>query len=331
MNSKKLRQHFGSHDVPALLDDLAAFCRKNEGSFSGEFELSDFDGEDVAELMVGHYVEGVALYGGQLRERLALFGGDADGSQYGFWFNLGQPTVKAPVVYINSEGGEDTDVIAANFAEFVSLLLLDISDLGMFYAEGRNGEAHAEHHKAFVKWAKGHGISVARDPRKLVEAARRANPGFRPWLTRIRDELDRTQPETTAEIPPPAPEPYMTWVKAGKVQKKVEAATREVQTSVHTWLPDLALECRSRVGLERPEPSDVPTSGAFPPGFAKATELRLVWSRATEQVVCVVVQPPGRGERKTFEVTLWLADQPERDPTYTALLREFEAAFAKLS
>src|SRR6185436_6256414 len=132
--------------------------------------------------MVGQYAEGVALYGAQMRDRLALFGGDADGSLYGFWFNHGQPAAKAPIVYINSEGSEDTDVIAGNFAEFVSLLLLDISDLGMFYSEVHTpDDVHAEHHKAFVKWAKARGITAASNSKRLVAAARRANPGFRAW------------------------------------------------------------------------------------------------------------------------------------------------------
>ena len=94
MNAKQLRKHFGSHDVPPLLDALVAFSNKNDGSFSGQFELSDFDGEDVAELMVGHYADGVARFGVRIRERLALFGCDADGSQYGFWFDAGQPAAK---------------------------------------------------------------------------------------------------------------------------------------------------------------------------------------------------------------------------------------------
>jgi hypothetical protein len=261
---------------------------------------------------------------------LALFGGDADGSQYGFWFNKRQPATTAPVVYINSEGSEDTDVIAGTFAEFVSLLLLDINDLGMFYGEPRDDE-HAEHHDTFVKWAKACGISVATNPKKLVAAARRANPGFRAWLTRIREELERTEPETTEEIEPPGAEPYMTWMKAGRVQTKVEHATQRLVAAVRAKLPGLDLECRSRVGHDRPEPSDFATSGVFPPGFAKASELRLVFNRAHDQVACVVVQPPGKGDRKTFEVTLWLADQPDREPAFAGVLKDFETVFAKLS
>ena len=332
MNAKLLRKHFGSHEVPPLLDELAAFTRKNEGLFSGEFELSDFDGEDVAELMVGQYADGVARFGARIRQRLALFGSDADGSQYGFWFDAGQPSAKAPVVYINSEGSDDTDVIAGNLAEFVSLLLLDVSDVGMFYSEVRDREdEHAERHKAFVKWAKAKGITVASNPKKLVAAAQGAHPGFRAWLTRMRDELEETEPETTEENEPPASEPYVCWLKVGKAQAKVEAATQQVLAAVRAKLPGLELECRSRIGLTAPEASDFPTTGAFPAGFTKATELRLVFNRDDEQVVCVVIQPPGAGDRKTFEATLWLADQPARDAAYAGVLKGFEAAFAKLS
>lgn len=105
--------------------------------------------------MVGHYKRGVERFGDEIREQLALFGHDGDGSLYGLWFNKKRPSAQAPVVYLNSEGSDDTEVITANLTDFVSLLLLDRDEVGMFYDVARNNDdRESKYHDAFVKWAK---------------------------------------------------------------------------------------------------------------------------------------------------------------------------------
>jgi hypothetical protein len=261
---------------------------------------------------------------------LALFGVDGDGSTYGLWFNSAKAASEVPVVYLNSEGSDATNVIAGNVAELVSLLLLDRPDLGMFFGLPRDKQDEpSEYHDELVAWARARGIAVAAQPKRLVAKARKTNPGFGKWLAKIREALDADEPKSTS----PAvakPQPYSCWRKVGRKPDVVEKATHAVVTAIRKLLPDLKVTCRGRYGLTNTRPSDFPESDVFPADFAQACELRTTFNRGKAQIVCLIVEPPCKGARATWEASLWLAAQPDQDPVLKNVLTSFTKAYQKL-
>jgi hypothetical protein len=332
VNNKKLQRHFGDHEIPSLLFELVDFAHKHDGYFSAGFELSDFDGKDVAREVVGHHPNGVSRFGAEVRKRLALFGLDGDGSTYGLWFNSDKPDGEPPVVYLNSEGSDHTDVVAGNLAEFVSLLLLDRPDLGMFYGVPRDkGEEASELHVPFVAWASQRGFLPAARPKALVAKARKTNPGFNKWLSGIRKALDADEAKTRRPAPAPAkPQPHLCWLKVAGKQESLEKAARDVVAASRKLLPDLKIGCHVRYGMTDNRKGDFPKTGNFPADFAQTCELRVELARGKQNVACLILEPMFKKKPPTCEVSLWLHEQPDGNPALKGLLAAFHSAFKKL-
>jgi hypothetical protein len=154
---------FGAHPVPQLLDDLGEFAADVKGYFSGRFKL----GPEHAEAWLG---------GPERASEFALFGRDADGSQYGFWLYDGRSLAEAPIVYLNAAHDGST-VLARDLEEFLSLLALDITDLGVYYDEAARPRKHSPGHAAFVQWlAECFGITPASHAERVVKRAAAAHP-----------------------------------------------------------------------------------------------------------------------------------------------------------
>lgn len=133
------RPAFGAHPVPQLLDDLGEFAADVKGGhFSGRFKLAPGD---------------AAAWQGDAGNAadFAIFGHDADGSLYGFWLYDGRTPANAPIVYLNA-GHSGSTVIAESLEDFLGLLALDITDLGLFYDEADRPRKHSPGHAAFVAW-----------------------------------------------------------------------------------------------------------------------------------------------------------------------------------
>ena len=123
----------------------------------------------------------------------------------------------------------------------------------------------------------------------------------------------------------------MRWLKVGKVQAKVEAAMTKMVAAVGQSFSGVKVDCKTRFGLTETRPSDFATSGAFPADDGKGYEWRMTFNRRDKQLVCLIAQPPlKRASRATWEATLWLYDQPERDSVLAHLDKTFQTAFAKL-
>ena len=187
MRISTLKKHFAEHPVPDLLVELAKFDDTCDGeSFSGFLELDDFEGEPPCQALTAEEPEALGDAGRVADKALALFAREGDGSMYGLWFHDGVKDGNAPVVYIESEGSDDTAVIANDLSEFVSLLLMDIEEVGgnyeTFDGSRDDDEDHAEMHDAFVKWAKKHGIAPAANAADVVKAARARHPDFTSWM-----------------------------------------------------------------------------------------------------------------------------------------------------
>ncbi len=159
------RPAFGQHPVPQLLDDLGEFGADAKGYFSGRFKL----GPEDATAWLG---------GPEHAHEFALFGRDADGSQYGFWLYDGRTPADAPIVYL-SAGHSGSTVIAASLEEFLSLLALDVTDLGLFYDEADRPRKHSPAHADFVKWlADCFELKPATQAARVVKRAAAAHPSL---------------------------------------------------------------------------------------------------------------------------------------------------------
>jgi tetratricopeptide (TPR) repeat protein len=173
-------------EVPPLLQSLDRFVGPAEGEgISANFSLVHDD-------------DGVAWCGEQpgAARDFAIFGSDADGSVYALWLVPGRDTSRAPVVYLSSDGGEDSFVIAADLRDFLALLGLCLSDLGAYagwkepwakdaIAERKSDDPFSEREKEFRRWLpKELGIAVptAKQAEELVNKAKATQPAFEQWL-----------------------------------------------------------------------------------------------------------------------------------------------------
>ena len=194
MEISSLKKHFGERPVPELLVELAKFDDTCDGeSFSGYVELDDSDGEPPSQALTGEEPESLGDAAKAADRALAMFAREGDGSMYALWFHDGVKDGNAPVVYIESEGSDDTAVIANDLREFVTLLLMDIEEVGGNYDTFDGGrdedEDHAEMHGEFVKWAKKRGIAPASNAAEVVKAARSRHPDFGQWMTKTWEAL----------------------------------------------------------------------------------------------------------------------------------------------
>lgn len=154
---------FQPHPVPQLLDDLGEFTADVKGYYSGRFKLGP---EDAS-----------AWLGGDAKaSEFALFGRDGDGSQYGYWLYGGRTPEDAPIVYLNVDH-EGSGVLAGSLEEFLSLLALDITDLGIYYDEADRPRKHSPGNQKFRTWlSECFGIEPAKHPDRVIKRAAAAHP-----------------------------------------------------------------------------------------------------------------------------------------------------------
>jgi hypothetical protein len=164
--------------LPELLADLLRFQLADPDPYNEGFELAELDVEDL-------------LPDPPPRDgrRLLPFGVNGHGSAFAIWLEPGQSPEQAPVVYVDADAQADM-VIARTLAEFFALLALDQEDPSTMrdLASWRevmieNGWSHSPRWDELVRWlAERHGIEPASDPRKILERAAAAAPGFRTWM-----------------------------------------------------------------------------------------------------------------------------------------------------
>jgi hypothetical protein len=322
----KLTRHFGPHPVPPLLTALHAFSKQARGRFfSGNFELSDFDGKGSAHEFAAHVDGGLAAVGAEVTAKLVLFAQESDGSTYGLWLSSGKSLERAPVVFLCSEGDADA-VVANHLREFLALLRLDLHELGRFYAVAREAGAEpSPAHEAYLRWADAHGVPPApKSAKATVKAAQKKHAGFKRWLNGLRKKLFPEQskaalPTAKVEIP-----------DCGVLAFELKTTPTELEARTAKLLAGLNRRSRAtsrlRLGLTEVEKSDFHVTGRFPPNIAVAVELRSEWQVSTNPVnKRVLILEPPRKSRKHWEVSLWIWPFPSQDDGAAADLRLFDA------
>jgi hypothetical protein len=158
------RAAFREHPVPQLLDDLGEFAADVKGgSFSGRFKLA---AGDAAEWL------GDAARASDF----AVFGHDADGSLYAYWFYDGRTPADAPIVYLNV-GHSGSTVLADSLEDFLTLLAHDVVDLGMYFDEAARPRKHSAGNQAFKTWlSECFDLAPATHPERVVKKAAASHP-----------------------------------------------------------------------------------------------------------------------------------------------------------
>ena len=154
---------FRAHRVPQLLDDLGEFSLDVKGFFSGRFKLAPGD---------------AAAWLGEAGDpaEFAVIGHDPDGSQYAFWLYDGRTPADAPIAYLSASHSGST-VLAASLEEFLALLALDVTDLGVYFDEADRPRKHSAGHAAFVTWlAECFAITPAAHADRVVKRAAASHP-----------------------------------------------------------------------------------------------------------------------------------------------------------
>lgn len=155
-------------ELPERLARLKHASRR-WGYFAGNFEW-ETDGPASATA----WFAGKAAPAASFR----VFGHEGSGGLYALWLREGARSApdQAPVVLLGSEG--ETKVLASTVDEFLSLLALDLDDLGVFDDLSAQEPMGTPGREAFLKWLAKEGLDRPRDPEALVRKARRANPGL---------------------------------------------------------------------------------------------------------------------------------------------------------
>ena len=153
--------------------DLVRLCEYSEQI--DDFVVCDFELTDAGrEMLLAGYEEHEDLV-----DRFAIFGRDGMHSHYGWWRCDDRPLEQAPIVFFSGEG-VGTSVLAADFREFLSLLALGKTAIGMVdeWDPGECGNT-----ARFREWLRAEfGLGPPEDGLALVERARAARPDLQSWL-----------------------------------------------------------------------------------------------------------------------------------------------------
>ena len=102
-----------------------------------------------------------------------VFGQDGTGGLAAFWLTRdGRPILEQPIVFFGSEG--ELGVVARNFGDYLWLLAHGIGP----YEAVAEGAGWARDNAVFREFAEAHAPGNERDPRELLDIARRDFPDF---------------------------------------------------------------------------------------------------------------------------------------------------------
>src|SRR5579872_251395 len=163
------------------------------GFFAGNFEFEE-----------DRTASALAWFDGRqdAARRFLVFGHEGSGGLYAIWLQRGRPVDDAPVVLLGSEG--DVRVLAANVDAFLSLLALDLVDLGTSDGLSAQDPMGSEDHARYEAWLRSEGLDRAIEPERGMLAARAAFPGLAKFVERVMTSGDGSE-WVTPEATPPGP------------------------------------------------------------------------------------------------------------------------------
>lgn len=156
-------------DIPYLLLRLFDYQNEINDFFSGHFEFAASGPDSV-----------LMWFGGdsEVASQFVCFGQDSDGSSYCYWLYDGRKLDRAPIVFLGSEGCDNT-VLADNTRDFLSLLAVGYDVLGFPFRQVEETE-NLSHFRAWLK--REFDIEPPEDGEKLIEKARANHPDLEKWI-----------------------------------------------------------------------------------------------------------------------------------------------------
>ena len=158
--------------IPLPLLKLLEYQNQVNDWYSGHFELTAYGRDDTIAWFDG---DQEAAY------QFVPFGTGPDGSSYCFWLNDGRDLEHAPVVFLGSEGVNNT-VLANGVEEFLALLGVGYDELGFAnWSEGP--EEEAENLRRFRAWLeKECGIRPPERGLEIISRAKAEHPDLDEWI-----------------------------------------------------------------------------------------------------------------------------------------------------
>lgn len=118
-----------------------------------------------------------------LRDQFVIFASDRSQSLYGYWRYDGQPLDRAPLVYLNDEGVDNT-VLANTLEEFLTLVAVGQPSLGLVgkWDDGEELDEYTVRYRAWLRAELGIEAPTISQARAIVESARASHPDLDAWL-----------------------------------------------------------------------------------------------------------------------------------------------------
>jgi hypothetical protein len=156
-------------DIPYPLLRLFDYQNEINDFFSGHFEFAAESPDSVLKWFDGD---------GEAASQFVPFGQDSDGSSYCYWLYDGRKLEQAPIVFLGSEGVNNT-VLADNTQDFLSLLAVGYDELGFPFRQVEETD-NLLHFRSWLK--REFGIVPPEDGEKLIEQAKANHPDLEKWV-----------------------------------------------------------------------------------------------------------------------------------------------------
>jgi hypothetical protein len=160
--------------IPDELPALLRFQNQSSDWYSGHFELDKWRFGNAA--WFGDDAEAARQF--------SVIGHGPDGSLYALWTYSGRTLENAPVVFLGSEG-TDNSLLAGSLRDFLALLAIGADELGFAASWGdvKQADPAAPRLNEFRSWLdRSLGIVAPEAPKELIASARALHPDFEAWL-----------------------------------------------------------------------------------------------------------------------------------------------------
>jgi hypothetical protein len=181
MNIQKIQKNFPeATQVPDKLRKLCEFADKDSDYFGCDFRLLE-DGKRI--ILRGMDNDESAA------SQFAIFARDSSHALYGYWLYDNRSIENAPIVYIDSEGCDNT-VLANNVEEFLTLAALGKPILGTIESRKSSDEEDESEYiddvNKFRAWAKQEfsiDTPTLEEAKQIIKSAKGNHPDFDKWFT----------------------------------------------------------------------------------------------------------------------------------------------------
>jgi hypothetical protein len=162
-------------EIPSLLARLLEYQNEVNDLYSGYFELTAHGAENLISWFDGDQ---------EAASQFALIGQGPDGSSYCYWLYDGRMVAQAPVVFLGSEGVDNT-VLADTTEDFLSLLAVGYDELGFPHRQVEETEALLR----FRSWlTREFGIIQPENAEALIGEAKAKHPDLGRWVERWQEK-----------------------------------------------------------------------------------------------------------------------------------------------